>query len=131
MSDEQRNAEVISRLAERWNTGDFEGMLDLYDPEIEMIASPDWPDPGTSGKEAFARYSEEWREAWESVKIDIDSLEPRGDTVLALGAWETRGAASGIGGSMPFGILFSLCDGLVTRHQWFTNLDEARVAAGL
>jgi ketosteroid isomerase-like protein len=131
MGDEQNNVEVVKRLGELWNAGNLEGMLDLYDDEVEMVASPEWPDPGTVGKAAFARYSEEWREAWETVNIDLGTLEARGDTVLVTGAWDTRGAASGIDGSMPFLILFTLRDGLVTRHRWFMDQAQARAAAGL
>ena len=132
MGDEQRNLEVVRRLGELWNAGDFDGVLALYADDVEMVTDPTWPDPPSHGKAEVARSSEEWREAWEKIDIDIGASHPAGpDMVIAEGAWDTRGAASGIGGSMPFGILFTLRDGLIVRLEWFREPAEARRAAGL
>jgi ketosteroid isomerase-like protein len=132
MGDEQRNLQVVRQIGELWNAGDFDGVLALYDDDVEMITDPTWPDPPAHGKEAFARSSEEWRAAWEKIELDIggsQAVEP--DKVIAEGAWDTRGAASGIPGSMPFGILFTLRAGLIVRMEWFREPSEARRAAGL
>ena len=131
MGDEQRNLEVVRKLGERWNAGDFDGVLALYHDDVEMVTDPTWPEPPTRGKEAFARSSEDWRASWEKIDIDVAGVEARGDTVIAEGAWDTRGAASGIGGTMPFGILFTIRDGLVVRLRWFRDSSEARGAAEL
>ena len=131
MDDEQRNAEVVRQLAERWNAGDIEGMLEFYGDDVEMVSDPDWPDPGVAGKEAFRRYSEEWREAWEKAQIDVGQIQAAGERVLVEGAWDVRAAATGISGQMTFSILFTLRDGLVTRHEWFRDPSEARRMAGL
>jgi len=131
MGEEQRNLEVVGQLAERWNAGDLEGLLAFYADDIEMVTDPGWPEPSTSGKEALARSSEDWRASWEKIDIDVGRIEARADVVLAEGAWDSRGAASGIGGTMPFGILFTLREGLIVRLQWFLDPAEARSAAGL
>ena len=131
MSEEARNAEVVRQVAERWNAGDFDGLLGLYDGDIEMIPGPDWPDPAVIGKAAFRSYIDEWRSAWASSYFDLHAIEAVGELVIAAGAWDNRSAITGIGGTMPFGILFTLRDGLVIRHQWFLDLGQARRAAGL
>ena len=131
MADEQRNTEVVRQVAERWNAGDLEGVLELYAEDIEMISDPQWPDPGTVGKENFRRYSEEWREAWASAKIDIGRLQAAGEHVIADGNWDVEAAATGISGQMPFTIVFTLQDGLVVRHEWFLDPAAGRRAAGL
>ena len=131
MDDEQRNLQVVRRLGELWNAGDFTGVLALYDDDVEMITDPDWPDPPAQGKEAFARTSEEWRAAWQKIEIQLGASEAAGDQVAAQGAWDTRGLASGIPGSMSFSILFTVRDGLIVRMQWFREPSEARRAAGL
>jgi ketosteroid isomerase-like protein len=129
--EQQRNVEVARQLAERWNAGDFDGVLALYDDEIEMIPGPEWPDPPVIGKAAFARYSEEWRTAWSSSELDLHTIEAMGELVVAGGAWENRSAVTGVAGSMPFGIVLTVRDGLVIRHQWCLDLEGARRAAGL
>jgi ketosteroid isomerase-like protein len=131
MADEQRNLDLVRRLAERWNAGDLDGVLALYDDEIEAIPAPEWPDPPVKGKEAFTRLSQDFREVWERIQVDVSRLEPIGDTVVVTGAWDSRGQMSGLDGVIPFGIVLTLRDGLVVRQQWFMDPDEARRAAGL
>jgi ketosteroid isomerase-like protein len=126
-----RNVEVAQQLAERWNAGDFEGVIALYHEEMEMIPGPEWPDPPVFGKADFARYVDEWRNAWASSKLDLHAIEAIGDLVVAGGEWDNRSATTGIGGTMPFGIVLTVRDGLVIRHQWFVDPSDARRAAGL
>jgi ketosteroid isomerase-like protein len=83
------------------------------------------------GKEAIERSTQEWVSAWESIEVDLDRLEAVGDLVVAEGGWDSRGLASGASGRMPFGIVFTVRDGLVARLEWFMDPDQARRAAGL
>ena len=127
--EEQRNLEVVRRLAESWNAGDIEAVLEFYADDIETITDPQWPEPPTSGKEAFRRSSYEWRDAWAQVDVDVDGLEAHGDKVAVAANWVTEGAVSGVAGNMPFGVLYTLRDGLISRMQWFMDPEEARRAA--
>ena len=131
MSEQARNSEVVRQFAERWNAGDFDGVLALYDDKAEMISGPEWPDPPLIGKEAVAAFAEEWRDSWASSEVDLHGIEAVDNVVVAGGSWDARGAVTGIEGSMPFGVMFTLRDGLVVRHEWFPGLAEARQAAGL
>jgi ketosteroid isomerase-like protein len=132
MSEEQRNKDVVNELLERWNGGDYEGILSLYRDDIVMTAAPDWIDPGPwEGKEQVASNQRQWLEAWVSIELVLDALETNGERVLVLGKWQSRGRSSGLGGEMPVVMLLTLEDGLVTRFDWFRDPDEARRAAGL
>jgi ketosteroid isomerase-like protein len=129
---EQRNVELVRRLAERWNAGDNAGVLELYADDVVMVTAPEWPDAGPwVGKEALERYTREWRSAWESIEVDLGRLEAVGDMVVVGGDWDSRGAASGAAGRMTFGLVFTVRDGLIARLEWFMDPAEARAAAGL
>jgi ketosteroid isomerase-like protein len=129
---EERNVEVVRRLAERWNAGDHAGVLELYADDVEMVTAPEWPDAGTEvGKGAVERATREWRSAWESIEVDLDRLEAAGDMVVAGGGWDSRGLASGASGRMPFGIVLTVRDGQIARLEWFMDPGQARRAAGL
>jgi ketosteroid isomerase-like protein len=129
---EERNVEVVRRLAERWNAGDYAGVLELYADDVEMVTAPEWPDAGTEvGKEAVERATQEWRSAWESIEVDLDRLEAAGDMVVAGGGWDSRGLASGASGRMPSGIVLTVRDGQIARLEWFMDPGQARRAAGL
>jgi ketosteroid isomerase-like protein len=128
---EERNLEQVRNMGDLWNEGRFEEMFELYDDDIELITDPGWPDPSTKGKEAFVRGIDQWREAWERITIDPQHVQANGDKVFVEGVWDTQGAQSGIGGTIPFGIVLTLRDGLVVRQEWFMDPAEARRAAGL
>jgi ketosteroid isomerase-like protein len=128
---EERNLEQIRRMGDLWNEGRFEEMFELYDDDVEVITDPSWPEPSTRGKEAALRGSDDWREAWERITIDPQHVEANGDKVFVEGVWETEGAQSGIGGTIPFGMVLTLRDGLVIRQEWFMDPAEGRRTAGL
>jgi ketosteroid isomerase-like protein len=129
---EERNVELVRRLAERWNAGDHAGVLELYADDIVMVTAPEWPDSRPEvGKQAVEHATREWRSAWESIEVDLDRLEAVGEMVVAGGAWDSQGLASGAAGRLPFGIVFTVRDGLVARIQWFMDPRQARAAAGL
>jgi ketosteroid isomerase-like protein len=52
-----------------------------------------------------------------------------GDKVLAIGAWISRGRASGIDGRMPIAVIFTVRDGKIALHEWFMDHDSAIAAA--
>jgi ketosteroid isomerase-like protein len=130
--EEQRNAEVVRRLGELWNAGDYEGVLELYSDDVVMTAAPEWPDPGPwVGKEGVGWNQRQWLEAWDEVQLVTHELAFNGDKVLLVGEWNSRGTASGFGGQMEVIFVLTLRDGLITHFDWFSDADEARRAAGL
>jgi ketosteroid isomerase-like protein len=132
MSEEQRNRDVVGQMVERWNGGDYDGILSLYRDDVVMTAGPEWPDPGPwEGKDRVAWNQRQWLDAWDSIELVLDALETNGDKVLATGKWRSRGRSSGFGGEMPAVMVLTLEDGLVIRFEWFQDADEARRAAGL
>ena len=95
MSDEQRNTEVIGRLAERWNAGDLEGVFDLYADHIVLETAPEWPEQGpVVGKAAVIRFSADWRSAWETIHIDVDCHRGHRRPTSSPAAPGTRAARS-------------------------------------
>jgi ketosteroid isomerase-like protein len=70
-----------------------------------------------------------WRSAWQTTELELESVEAFGDKVLARGAWNLRGRASGVAGAMPFNIVFTVRDGKIALLEWFTDHDDAVAAA--
>jgi ketosteroid isomerase-like protein len=124
------NLDVIRELIERWNAGDFEGVLDLYAEDAEMHTGPEWPEPASyRGRDEIRAGIEEWRSVWDTVTIEVGDFEEHGDKVVATGSWRIRGGSSGVGGEMPIVILFTLRDGKIAVLEWFLDRDEAIAAA--
>jgi len=127
---EAQNLEVVRCVVEHWNSADFEGLLELYHEDTVGRTTEDWPEQaGWSSKEEMRTAIADWRAAWETSALAIDSLETHGDNVLLRGAWNTRGRVSGLDGTMPFSIVFRLRDGKIAGLEWFTDDDRAVAAA--
>ena len=124
------HADVIRELTGKWNTGDIDGVSDLYTEDAEIRTGPHWPEQATyRGHDAIRATSEEWASMWDALQIEVDRLDEFGDKLLATGAWRMRGAASGIGGEMPIFIVFTFRDGKIAVLEWFADHDTAIAAA--
>jgi ketosteroid isomerase-like protein len=122
--------DVIQELIRRWNAGDAEGALELYAEDAEIRTGPHWPERAIyRGHDEIRATSEEWASLWDSLQVELGSLEDFGDKLLATGAWRMRGAASGIGGEMPIFIVFTFRDGKIAVLEWFADHDTAIAAA--
>jgi ketosteroid isomerase-like protein len=120
------HADIIRELTGKWNSGDVDGAYDLYTEDAEIRTGPHWPEQSTyRGREAIRESSAEWAGLWDSLKIEIDSLEEYGDKLVATGAWRMRGRSSGIDGSMPMYIVFTFRDGKIAVLEWFEDRDTA------
>ena len=81
------------------------------------------------GKDAFRKNTEEWLGAWESIEIETAEIEAYGDRVLAHGCWRSTGRVSGIEGSIPMHMVFTLRDGRIAHLEWFSDHAGAVAAA--
>src|SRR5262245_55339786 len=87
----ERNLETMRVLAERWNSGDVEGVLDLYDEDIVIQTSPSWPEQMTlHGKESFRAFVQDWRDLWDSSQLETYEMATGEDTVVVRGAWHSK-----------------------------------------
>jgi ketosteroid isomerase-like protein len=122
--------EVIRQVAERMNAGDVQGLLDLCDEDIVHQPGPEWPDTEPSqGKVAFREITEDWMSLWQSMEIETKQIEAFGDRVVAVGSWRTTGRVSGVEGTMPIHIVYTVRDGRIARLEWFADHDTAVAAA--
>jgi ketosteroid isomerase-like protein len=121
---------VVLEMAQRWNSGDIAGCLDLYHDDVVMTPSPHWPETvQLKGKDAFRKNTEEWLGAWGSVQIEAETVEAFGDRVVAHGRWVSTGRVSGVEGSMPVHMVFTVRDGRIAHLEWFEDHDSALAAA--
>ena len=122
--------DLVLEMAQRWNDGDIEGMLELYHEDVVMTASPDWPETvQLKGKDAFRKNTEEWLGAWESVELETGEVEAFGDRVVAQGHWRSTGRLSGVEGRMPIHMVFTLRDGRIAHLEWCSDHQSAVASA--
>jgi ketosteroid isomerase-like protein len=122
--------EIVRQVAERWNAGDIDGLLELYADDLVVHTGEHWPESGpVQGKEAFRESIDEWLSVWQSIAIETDHVETHGDRVVAHGAWKSTGRMSGVEGAMPIHIVFTVRDGRIARLEWFPDHERAVAAA--
>jgi ketosteroid isomerase-like protein len=122
--------EIVRQVSERWNAGDIEGLLALYSDDIVVKTGEHWPEQATvQGKAAFRESIDEWLSVWQSIAIETDHVEAHGDRVVARGAWQSTGRLSGIEGTMPIHIVFTVRGGRIARLEWFPDHERAVAAA--
>jgi ketosteroid isomerase-like protein len=123
------NADLIRLLAERWNAGDLDGVVELYTEDAVIISGPGWPEQVTwEGHEGIRASLLDFGAVWESAQVEIGPNERHGDKILGTGTWVTRGRSSGAELKMAFAILFSFRDGKIAVHEWFDDYDQALAA---
>jgi ketosteroid isomerase-like protein len=124
------SVDIIRQCAERWNAGDLEGMFELYHDDIVVMPGEHWPDSAVvEGKKAFRESTQEWLDVWQSIEIETTDVEAYGDRVVAHGAWRSTGRLSGIEGTLPIHIVFTVRGGRIARLEWFPDHERAVAAA--
>jgi ketosteroid isomerase-like protein len=127
----QENVEIVKAAFEAWNTGDWDAIPELFDPNVVVRPSDDWPEAGPFvGTEAVTRWFRQLREAW-----DADSTEPISDFidvadhVVVRFLWRTTGL--GPESNMEISIAYTLRKGKISAMQYFWDHADALKAVGL
>jgi ketosteroid isomerase-like protein len=129
MTDEEMIA-ALRRLHDAFNRGDFEAVVQLVHPDIELVRAG-----GQSSINGVAALRE-WMEpdAIEDPRIEPLDFKVKGDKVFERGHATGRGAGSGIEVDVVGFAVWTLDDhGLVKKAQLFSPHEEAEAleAAGL
>jgi ketosteroid isomerase-like protein len=126
----------LTRLLDRgytmiWREGRMEEALRGLEDDFEWVV-PDHPEGALRhGADGAIEFFREWAEPWEDLDIDW-RIEPAGsDAALAIIDMRGRGRGSGVPAEMRFFQLWTFRDGRVVRMEMFSDVDEARRAAGL
>ena len=122
--------ETVRRIFEGWSTGDFAAGLDDYAEDIVLVLDPEFPDAGSyEGPEGIRDgYMRPMLEAWESFRIEAESLEQQGDRILAVVRQSGVGRDSGLEVEIRYFQLWTFRDGRVTGLRSIMDESDAREA---
>lgn len=125
--------EVVRRLFDAWNRGDFDAGLALMDPKVVIDRSRSvGPDARVyRGIAEAEQFSIDWNNAWADVGWEIDECLSSGDKVALFGRFQGVGATSGVGVNANVSQVFELRAGKITRATLFQSRSDALEAAGL
>lgn len=126
----------ITRLLDRgytmvWREGRMEDALRGLEDDFEWVV-PDHPEGAVRhGADSVIEFFREWAEPWEDLELDWEIHEAGPDLGLAIIDMRGRGRASGVPAEMRVAQLWTFRDGRVVRMEMYSDVDEARRAAGL
>jgi ketosteroid isomerase-like protein len=130
LSSEQ-GVDLLRRGFEAYNAGEIEAVLKLFDPSVEVYASPELLNRGTfHGHQGLRDWLSAWNEAWESFTIDVRSIEAVGDRHAVADVDQTgRGRGSGAEVALAVAYLLEERDGLGVFFAIYPDHDAALAAA--
>ena len=128
MSDK---VELVRKSFEAMRAWDVDGLLRLYDPEVEYLALTGTlvESGGYRGHEGVRAYFAEARELWDVMEPEGHDFRDFGDCVVVTGRCRVRGRASGAESHPACAWVIRLRAWTIVSHQTCATHEEAlRVA---
>ncbi len=130
----QANVELVCAMLDSYNTGDMNTTMSYFAPHVAVF--PDaavFPEAGPLyGHEQFRNFLEEAGTAWVNAQWVITEVFALGDSrVICRGDWGGEGVASGIKLASGVTGIHTVCDGQISRIEYFFDHEQALKAAGL
>jgi ketosteroid isomerase-like protein len=132
VSMSRQNVELARAVFRAWNARDLDTLRELYDPNVVVWATPDWPEPGPFvGIEAVIRQGEQLRETWDSVTLEpIGDFIDAGDRVAVRHIWRTVG--HGPEATDPeFTLVITIRKGKILSFEYFRDYTDVLEILGL
>jgi ketosteroid isomerase-like protein len=126
MSEE--NVEVVRRLFETYNQGDFDAALACLARDVVYETGQELP---ARGPDEVRAMWERWESDWEAIATETEEFIDAGDRVLVTVRYSGRGSGSGIDLDDRLFDVYTLRDGKVVHKAEFRERAVALAAAGL
>jgi ketosteroid isomerase-like protein len=128
----QRNVDLTRRGFDAYNAGDYEAVVELLHPDVELHADHELLNRGSfTGHDGFMQWSAEWLEAWDEFRVEANELETIGDHYVLVDAHQVAtGAGSGIAVEMDIFWAFETEGGKLRRMHLYATRERALEAIG-
>jgi ketosteroid isomerase-like protein len=127
----QGDVEIVSRLLALWDAADFDGMVELLDPDVVASAPEGWPESGPwHGRVGMLAQMRTVRANFRDQTINIEQVETRRDWVVTRYRVLARGLHSGLDAEFEIAGAFRLRVGKVAEARFFWRHGEALQAVG-
>lgn len=125
----QDHLDLCKQAYERFSQGDIDGLLEFFDPEVEVYVAPPNFESGTyNGHDEYRRLLERWGGSWDEMRISVESMEPAGDWILASVEYVGRVKGSELEVRQPSWELSQWVDGHCRRYIVHWDPAQGRAA---
>ena len=126
----QENVEIVRRVYEAVNRGDWEAALRDADPDFQLTFQRG-PLAGTHERDAAQGVTEDYIETFDDFVIEPEDLLDAGDCVVALVTRRAKPKGGSVDMVVRNGHLWTLRAGKLLSMRSFPDANEALEAAGL
>lgn len=129
----QANVEIVKRLMDAVNRRDIDAFAEIATSDLEWfpVFAAHVEGDVYRGREGIETFLAEVDETWEEFLPVPEEYRDLGNCVLGLGRLKTRGRGSGVPVDSPWGGIYDLRDGRVSRIRTYLDHGEALRVAGL
>ena len=129
----RENVEIAREVVVAYNRGGTDAFLEYFDPGVELVAAPEWPeDRVLRGHCGIRKVMGSWNERFDDFRIEpMRVIDAGGGGVLML--YTVRGRIKGSKGDLvqSVGLRFEFRRGTITRWHSYMSWEQALKAVGL
>ena len=119
-------AEVLRLVLEAVNRRDADALVELMDPDVELLPILASLEGGYRGHAGVRRWVRSLELDWEIYETRLEEVFDLGDAALGLGGWNARGRTSGVElHTQPGAWHARVRDGRVVWWRTYTDRAEA------
>ena len=127
----QENVEIVKAWYDAFNREDWDAMIKDAAPGFELdLSRAVGPWRGVFGLDQIRRLTEEFRETWESARVEPHEFIEAGDLVVVPMTLHVRGRG-GIEAASRVAIVWTIRDGAIERVSLYQERQDALEAVGL
>jgi ketosteroid isomerase-like protein len=121
--------ELCSLAYARYSEGEFDALLELFDPQVEVFVAPPNFESGTyHGHAEYRALLERWAVPWDEMRITPKRLTGARDWVLAVVEYRGCGKGSGVEITQPSWELSLWPHGRCTRYEVYWDQQQGERA---
>ena len=127
----RENVEIVRRVFEALNRGDWDAVFQDVHPDFEMTTQRG-PNAGThQGREGVQRFGEDYIEAFDNFTVEPESFHTSGDQVVVLVKRRGRPKGGSVDMVIRNGDLFTVRDSKIVSMRTFPDPEKALEVVGL
>jgi ketosteroid isomerase-like protein len=131
----QENVDSFKRFADANNRRDVEALLEELDADVEwhsaVLSSLGGEETVHRGHDGVREMLRDLYEAFSEFQVEFSDIRDRGDRIVAIGRWITRGEESGAEVTPPLASVVDFRNGKAIRVRSYLDPEDALVDAAM